>query len=143
VTRLFNFFSMVFGSLGGILVYLFGGFDAILKSLIVLIVFDYITGVLKAIYDKKLSSIIGWKGIIKKIFTLIVVSVSVVLQSIINLPVREITIMFFIANESISVLENISTVIPVPSKLKIILQQLKDDNIAERIKEEESEEDED
>lgn len=143
MTRLFNFFSMVFGSLGGILVYLFGGFDAILKSLIVLIVFDYITGVLKAIYDKKLSSIIGWKGIIKKIFTLIVVSVSVVLQSIINLPVREITIMFFIANESISVLENISTVIPVPSKLKIILQQLKDDNIAERIKEEESEEDED
>lgn len=143
MTRLFNFFSMVFGSLGGILVYLFGGFDAILKSLIVLIVFDYITGVLKAIYDKKVSSVIGWQGIIKKIFTLIVVSVSVVLQSIINLPVREITIMFFIANESISVLENISTVIPVPNKLKIILQQLKDDNIAERIKEKESEKDED
>lgn len=141
MTRLFNFFSMVFGSLGGILVYLFGGFDAILKSLIVLIVFDYITGVLKAIYDKKLSSEIGWQGIIKKIFTLIVVAVSVVLQSIINLPVREITIMFFIANESISVLENISTVIPVPNKLKIVLQQLKDNNVSERVKGGEDDED--
>lgn len=106
----------------------FGGFDSILITLITLIVIDYVTGVVAAVYEKKLSSSIGYRGIIKKVIMLLVVGLSVALQRVMPeaLPLREITILFFIANEGLSVLENAAKVIPLPQKLKSVLLQLKD-----------------
>lgn len=106
----------------------FGGFDSILVTLITLIVIDYITGIVAAVYEKKLSSSIGFRGIIKKVIMLLVVGLSVALQRVMPeaLPLREITILFFIANEGLSVLENAAKVIPLPGKLKSVLLQLKD-----------------
>jgi len=127
--KMFNFFSMITGSITGVLLYLFGDFDQMLKVLVVLIVLDWITGLLTALYNKKINSDVGFKGIIKKVFILITVIVSSIMQFIIKLPIRDIVIMFFITNESISILENISVVIPVPIQLKNILGQLRDDNI--------------
>lgn len=127
--KTFNFFSMVTGSVTGMILYLFGDFDQMLKVLVILIVLDWITGLLTALYNKKLNSDVGFKGIIKKVFILITVIVSSIMQFIIKLPIRDIVIMFFIINESISILENIGVVIPVPIQLKNILEQLREDNI--------------
>lgn len=123
-----NLFSAIGGVAGGILTFMFGGFDAILKALAVLVILDYITGVIKGIYTKTVSSDTGFKGLLKKILIFIVVAVAVIIQHLVDdaVPLREITIMFFICNEGISILENAAEFIPVPQKLKDILLQLRD-----------------
>lgn len=125
-----NLFSVIGGTAGGILTFMFGGFDAILKALIVLVILDYITGLIKAAYTKTVSSEIGFKGILKKFLIAIVVAVAVIIQHLVDdaIPLREIAIMFFICNEGISILENASEFIPVPQKLKEILWQLRQSN---------------
>lgn len=116
--------ATVFGYVAGFL----GGFDSLLITLVILIAVDYVTGVIGAIYEKKLSSSVGYKGIIKKVLMILVVGVAVTLQRILpeGLPLREITILFFIANEGLSILENAAKVIPLPQKLKSVLLQLKE-----------------
>lgn len=128
--RLFNWISVLAGALGGIAVKLLGGWDALIITLITLVVFDYITGFIKAVYTKELSSEIGYKGIIKKVMILILIVVSCVLDRLISgvIPVRETVIMFFVVNEGLSIVENISEVIPVPQSLKKVLLQLRDKN---------------
>lgn len=125
-----NLFSVIGGTAGGILTFMFGGFDAILKALIVLVILDYITGLIKAAYTKTVSSEIGFKGILKKFLIAIVVAVAVIIQHLVDdaVPLREIAIMFFICNEGISILENASEFIPIPQKLKDVLLQLRDKN---------------
>ena len=100
----------------------------LLSTMLTLVVLDYIAGVLKAIYNKKLSSKIGYKGIIRKVFIFIVIAVAYEIQKVTasNIAIREMVIMFFIANESISLLENASEFIPVPDALKDVLEQLRD-----------------
>ena len=116
-----------FASVGGIAVFWLGGMDQLLKMLIALIVIDYLTGVIKAICEKKLSSEIGAKGIAKKVFFLLIVAMSFVIESLTTqaLPLREIVIMFYAANEGISILENAAKIgVPFPRKLMEILVQL-------------------
>lgn len=126
--RLFNWISVVAGVIGGVIANALGGFDGIMIALISVVVLDYLTGVVKAIYTKKLSSEIGFKGIAKKIFIFLIVALACLVQDIIgdSIPVREIVIMFYIANEGISILENGAEVIPIPKKIKDILLQLRD-----------------
>lgn len=124
--KLFNFWSVFTAVVGGLVMQLFGGFDLGLKVLLIFIVCDYITGIIKGIYTKTLSSEIGFKGLLKKVVILIVVVVSATLQRLTNgVAIREIVIMFYIANEGISLLENASEFIPFPQKLKDILLQLR------------------
>lgn len=132
--KIFNVLSAIVGVLGGVVTSLLGGFDQILVGLITLIILDYITGVCKAIITKKLSSAVGFKGLIKKVIILIVVAVAVVVEGIIGdaIPIREIVIMFFICNEAISLLENASEFIPIPEKLKEILIQLRESDDANK-----------
>ena len=137
--KMFNFFSMITGSITGVLLYLFGDFDQMLKVLVVLIILDWITGLLTALYNKKINSEVGFKGIIKKVFILIIVIVSSIMQFIVNLPIRDVVIMFFVANESISILENIGVVIPIPLQLKNTLEQLREDNIVNVTREDKTE----
>lgn len=129
--RIFNNICYVFGIIGGFFLQILGGSDTLLKAILTIMVLDYITGIIKAIYKKQLSSEIGLKGFLKKLMMIMVIALSVVLESIIGVdtPVREIAIMFFIANESISILENIAEFIPIPLKLKNILLQLRDNDI--------------
>lgn len=121
-------FSAVLAAVLGYVAKFLGGFDSLLVTLVILIVVDYVTGVIGAIYEKKLSSSIGYKGIIKKVLMVLVVGVAVTLQRILpeGIPLREITILFFIANEGLSILENAAKVIPLPKKLKSVLLQLKE-----------------
>lgn len=125
--KIFNAWSVIAGILGGLMVSLFGGFDMILKVLLVMIALDYLTGIIKAIYNKQLSSNVGFKGLLKKIVTLIIVCVATVIQRLIgdNIAIREIVIMFYIANEGISLLENAAEFVPLPDKLKDVLLQLR------------------
>ena len=131
--KIFNWISIVAGLVGGIIANALGGFDGIMIALISVVVLDYLTGVVKAIYTKKLSSEIGFKGIAKKILILLIVALACAIQNIIDssIPAREIVIMFYIANEGLSVLENCAELIPVPEKLKSILLQLRNDETEE------------
>lgn len=125
--KYFNDISIVFGLVGGFICSFLGGWDMLLKSIVILMVLDYATGLLKAIYNKKLSSEIGFKGLIRKITIFIVIATAYVIQGIVGdeVPLREITILFFIANEGISLVENASEFIPIPEKLKEVLVQLR------------------
>ena len=128
IEKMFNGVSVVGGIVGGFLCQWLGGWDVILKALVVLIVLDYITGVLKAIVTKTLSSQVGFTGLIRKIVIFIVVATAVTVQAVVGdaIPLREIVIIFFICNEGISLLENASEFVPIPEKLKDTLIQLRD-----------------
>ena len=126
--KLFNSWSVAGGIVGGFLCHWLGGWDVLLKALVALVILDYVTGVLKAIYKKTLSSETGFKGLIKKIIVFIVVATSYIVQTVVGdaVPLRDIVIMFFVCNEGISLLENASEFIPIPLKIKDILIQLRD-----------------
>ena len=128
MTKLFNWISIVGGVVGGFLARYLGGYDDILRVLVILVVLDYITGVLKAISTKTLSSSVGFKGLVKKILIFAVVATAVSVQIIVGdtVPLREIVIIFFICNEAISLLENASEFIPIPAQLREVLIQLRE-----------------
>lgn len=110
------------------LAYFLGGFDLALKSLLIVMVIDYITGVSSAIYNKKLSSKVGIKGIIKKFSYLLVIGLSVVIDNLTgqNGIIRSLVIYCFVANDGLSILENIAELdIKLPQKLIDSLEQLK------------------
>ena len=110
------------------IIYLLGGMDIALKSLIVIMMIDYITGVASAIYNKKLSSKIGFKGIIKKFSYLCVVALSVVIDNLISQDgvIRTLVIYFFVANDGLSIIENMAEMdIKLPKKLVDSLEQIK------------------
>lgn len=110
------------------IIFLLGGMDIALKSLIVIMMIDYITGVASAIYNKKLSSKIGFKGIIKKFCYLLVVALSVVIDNLISQDgvIRTLVIYFFVANDGLSIIENMAEMdIKLPKKLVDSLEQIK------------------
>lgn len=126
--KVFNWISIVFAAVGGFLAAALGGWDKWLLALVAFVVIDYISGVLKAIFTKTLSSEIGFKGIFKKVMIFAVVAVAVILQQLIDnaLPLRDIVLCFYLANEGISLLENVAEFVPIPEKLRQILLQLRD-----------------
>lgn len=127
--KYFNEISVGFGLIGGFICKFLGGWDMLLKAIVILVVLDYVTGLLKAIYNKSLSSEIGFKGLIRKIIIFVVIATAYVIQGIVGdaIPLREITILFFIANESLSLLENAGEFVPIPDKLKDTLIQLREE----------------
>lgn len=108
---------------------LFGDLDGLMIALAALMVMDYISGVLAAITQKKLSSEIGANGIAKKVFMLLIVAVANIVD--INVigeghVLKSVTVIFYIANECISLIENGGRLgVPVPNKLLEVLEQLK------------------
>ena len=131
ISNVSNWIKLFLGTLITLCSQLFGGFDLLFKSLIFCMVADYITGILCALYEKKLNSKTGCKGIIKKTAILIIVSLAVVAGKATNFEgIRNMVISFYIANESLSVLENAAKMdVPVISKLKKVFEQLKENNI--------------
>ena len=109
-------------------IYLVGGLDNALQSLLIVIVLDYLTGIASALYKKQLSSKIGFKGIIKKFCYLLVVALSVVIDNLLGQSglIRGIVIYFLFANEGLSIIENMAEMgIKLPQKLSDALEQLK------------------
>lgn len=126
-----NIISFITGTLATTLVYFLGGWDIALQLLITVVVLDYITGVLKAIYNKKVNSTISFKGIVKKIGYFILVALAVLLDNITGGTgaIRTLVIYFFVANEGISIVENWGAMgLPLPQKVIDTLEQLKNDN---------------
>ena len=125
--RYLNTITMLLSIFGGIVVRLLGGLDQLLDVFLFLIIVDFITGWIKAIATKELSSRIGMLGIAKKVTMLFVVAVAVRVEKVVgnNLPIREMVLIFYIANVGLSFFENIATFIPMPKKLKELFIQLK------------------
>ena len=134
MNKIFNAASVAFGVICGIANKIFGTWDGALWALVVIMALDYVTGVIKAVYTKTVSSETGYKGILKKIMILVVVALANTVTNLTggNMAVREVVIMFYIANEGISIIENAAAVSPnMPQKLKDILLQIRgneDDN---------------
>lgn len=125
--EIFNKCAVILGIVGGVISSFLGGWDNLIIALITMIVLDYITGVIKAVYTKRLSSEIGYKGIVKKLLMLVIVALAVCISRVLpdGIMIREITIFFFIANEGVSILENAAEIIPLPKQLKSILLQIR------------------
>ena len=123
-----NTIQMAITAFGGFLGWFLGGFDGFLYTLVAFVAIDYITGVMCAITDKKLSSSVGFKGICRKvlIFTLVgignIVDVYVLGQGGV---LRTAIIFFYLSNEGVSIMENTAHLgLPIPAKLKEVLEQL-------------------
>ena len=126
---LVKIFFTIFGSLIG---FFLGDLDIFIYSLTAFVICDYISGIIRAGFEKKLSSKIGFKGILKKIMIFIVVGIANLCD--VNLikgdgtMIRTAIIFFYIANEGLSILENsVALGLPVPEKLKVILKQFKEE----------------
>ena len=122
------------GALAGVgtfLVYLLGGFDVAMQSLLIAIALDYVSGLIKAYNNKVLSSRIGFRGIIKKLGILIIVMIAVVVDRITGESgaIRTLIIYYFVANEGLSIVENLGEAgLPIPEALKKALKSLKKGN---------------
>lgn len=109
-------------------VYLIGGFDIAIQSLLIVMVVDYLTGIASAMYNKELSSKIGFKGILKKFSYLCVVALSVVIDNLTGQSglIRTLVIYFFVANDGLSIIENMAEMgVKLPQKLIDSLEQIK------------------
>ena len=109
-------------------VYLIGGFDIAIQSLLIVMVVDYLTGIASAIYNKELSSKLGFKGIIKKFSYLCIVALSVVIDNLTGQSglIRTLVIYFFVANDGLSIIENMAEMgVKLPQKLIDSLEQIK------------------
>lgn len=125
--KYFNYITIVGGIIGGVLANLLGGWDTMLLTLLIICILDYITGWMDGYMNKELSSKAGFKGIFKKVMMFAIVALAYWIQSMIYdaIPLRESVIMFYVLNEALSVLENVSSYIPIPAVLKNALLQLK------------------
>ena len=123
-----NTMQFIFTVLGGWIGYFLGGCDGLIIALICFVTVDYITGLMCAVSDKKLSSKAGFKGICRKvlIFTLVGVANIIDIQIIHTGSVlRAAVIFFYLSNEGVSLLENTAHLgLPIPKKLKEVLEQL-------------------
>lgn len=128
--ELWTTLQLVFAGIGGWLGYFLGGWDGLLYALIAFTLVDYITGVMCAIVDKKLSSSVGFKGICRKvlIFTLVGIA-NIIDEAVIGTGsvLRTAVIFFYLSNEGVSLLENAAHLgLPIPTKMRDILEQLHD-----------------
>ena len=128
----------IIAAIGGAFGFFWGGMDNLLIALIVFAAVDYATGVLAAIFEKKLSSAVGFKGIAKKVLMFLIVGIANIIDVRLiqtGSGFRTATIIFYIANEGVSLLENATRCgLPVPKKLKDILTQLHDKSEKEKDK---------
>ena len=122
--------QVVFAGIGGWLGWFLGGCDGLLIALLAFVAVDYVTGVMCAVVDKKLSSSVGFKGIFKKILIFALVGVGHILDTMVigtGSVLRTAIIFFYLSNEGISLIENAGPLgLPIPAKLKAVLEQLHD-----------------
>lgn len=122
-----GYFTYPIGAVGGVLAWMFGGVDAVIITLGVFMLADYITGLLKGAIAKKLDSSIGFNGLARKGLIIFVVFMAAQLDAVLGLKVfRSMACVFYIANEGISILENAAAAgVPLPPGLLAYLQKMK------------------
>ena len=125
-----NVIQMVFAAVGGWLGYYLGGCDCLLLALVAFAAADYLTGVMCAVSDRKLSSNVGFKGICRKVLIFLLVGIANILDVHVigtGSVLRTAVIFFYISNEGVSLMENAAHLgLPVPEKIKGVLEQLHD-----------------
>ena len=125
-----NTIQLIFSAVGGWLGYFLGGCDGLLYTLLAFVVLDYVTGIMCAVADKKLSSAVGFRGIFRKILIFALVGVGHLLDVQVLGAVgvlRTAVIFFYLSNEGVSLIENAGHLgLPIPAKLKAVLEQLHD-----------------
>ena len=123
-----NTIQIVIAAVGGYIGYFLGGWDGFLYALLAFVLIDYITGLMCAVLDQKLSSEVGFRGIFKKVLIFSLVAVGHIIdQNVIGdgSVIRTAVIFFYLSNEGISILENAAHIgLPIPQKLKDVLGQL-------------------
>lgn len=125
-----NLIQFVFTAVGGWLGYFLGGCDGLIIALVVFVAVDYLTGVMCAISDKKLSGEVGFQGICRKVLIFLLVGIAHILDAQVigtGSVLRTAVIFFYLSNEGVSLLENAAHLgLPVPEKIKTVLEQLHD-----------------
>ena len=128
--EIMGYCQLGFAAIGGALGWFIGGLDGFLYALIAFVVIDYLTGLLAAGVQKKLSSEVGFKGIAKKIAIFLLVGIANIIDVDViqnGTALRTAVIFFYLSNEGLSILENAgNNGLPIPEKLKAMLSQLKD-----------------
>ncbi len=123
-----NTIQLIFAALGGWIGYFLGGCDGLLYTLLAFVVIDYITGVMCAISDHKLSSAVGFRGICRKVLIFMMVGICNILDVYVigtGSALRTAIIFFYISNEGISLTENAAYIgLPVPETVKDVLEQI-------------------
>ena len=112
-------------------VFLVGGLDVAMIALLVAIVLDYVSGVVKAYVTKQLSSVVGFRGIVKKVAVLIIVMLAVLVDRVTGETgaIRTLVIYYFVANEGLSIIENLGqSGVPIPQSIKKALKAMKKEN---------------
>ena len=125
-----NTIQFIFTAVGGWLGYFLGGCDGLLYALIAFVAIDYITGVMCAVINRKLSSAVGFKGIFRKVLIFLLVGIANIIDVQVvgtGAVLRTAVIFFYISNEGVSLLENAGHLgLPIPEKIKTVLEQLHD-----------------
>ena len=125
-----NTIQLIFAAIGGWLGWFLGGCDGLLYALVAFVTLDYITGIMCAIVDQKLSSAVGFKGIFRKVLIFALVGIGHILDTQVigtGSVMRTAVIFFYISNEGVSLVENAAHLgLPIPEKLKAVLEQLHD-----------------
>ena len=128
--EIWTWIQLALTAVGGAIGWFFGGMDGLIYALLVFVTADYITGVMCAIADKKLSSEVGFKGICKKVLIFVMVGIGHIMDTYLidnEEVLRTAVIFFYCSNEGVSMLENAGHLgLPIPAKLKDILEQLHD-----------------
>ena len=125
-----NTIQLIFTAVGGWLGWFLGGCDGLLYALLIFVTLDYLTGVMCAVADHKLSSEVGFKGICRKVLIFALVGIGHVLDTQVICTgsiLRTAVIFFYLSNEGVSLVENAAHLgLPIPEKLKAVLEQLHD-----------------
>ena len=120
--------QLIFTAIGGYIGWFLGGFDGLLYALVAFVIIDYITGIMVAVLEKKLSSSIGFKGIFKKVLIFTFVDIGHIVDIYIlqnGSAIRTAVIFFYLSNEGLSIVENAAKIgLPVPENLKKVFTEL-------------------
>lgn len=130
-----EWFKIITSSVGTLLTFLLGGIDLTVQFLLIAMVADFVTGIIRSAILGKLSSEYGYKGILKKLGILILVCVSVLIDNLTlgNGILRTLVIYYFIANECLSIIENLGeSGVPIPKKLKNAILVFQKENDGEK-----------
>ena len=126
-----NGIQLVFAVIGGWLGWFLGECDGLMYALIAFVIADYVTGVMCAVSDRRLSSEVGFKGICRKVLIFVLVGMANILDMHVigtGCVLRTAVLFFYISNEGVSVLENAGHLgLPVPARLLNVLEQLHED----------------
>lgn len=123
-----NIVQALFATIGGYIGWFLGGIDGFMYALISFVVVDYVTGLMVAVLERKLSSAVGFRGIFKKVLIFTFVGIANIIDTYLiknGSAIRTAVIFFYVSNEGISIIENAAKIgLPIPEKLKQILAQL-------------------